>query len=130
MQLFDTYRELYEDFCKIDDFNLEDRVKGVPAQKQFWASRLIDAKINRDKLYKQKKALTLAVKDKLLANSPVSLDKKTLDSLDSSPQLEKINENIKESDYLIEYLELIFKNISFISQDFKNIIDLKRLEEQ
>jgi hypothetical protein len=52
-----------------------------------------------------------------------------MDDLDKSPSLETITQKIKEQEFLIEYLEKLVSNITFISQDIKNIIMLKQLQE-
>ena len=124
------YQQQYEEFCKIDDFTLEDRTKRVPAEKHFWVCRLIDAKIEKDKLYKSKASTKHTLQKKLMEESPVVLNKQVLDDLDKTPTLENINQKIKEQEYLIEYLTKIVDIITYISQDIKNIILIKQLETQ
>ena len=123
------YQIQFAEFCKIDDFNLEERAKRVPAEKHFWVARFIEAKIERSNLNKQKKKLKEAVIEELVNDSPVAITKQTMDRIDNSPQLETINDKLKDIDFLIEYLELVVKTISFIAQDIKNIIEIKKLEE-
>lgn len=124
----DTYRDIYAEWVKIDDLNLEDKVKQVPSQKQFWLSRLIDAKRDLIKLNKRKKSLREAVISKMV-NGPVRADKVAMKEVDNSPQLEDINDKIEQVELLVEFLENLLKLVSFISQDFKNIIDVKKLSE-
>lgn len=126
---FEHYKELYEAFTKIDDFNLTQVAKRVPQEKHFWAARLIEAKIARDEVKKQKTQLRNSLITKMMDDSPVNLDKKLLDKIDNTPQFEEINEKIQEWEYLVEYLELIMKSVSFIAQDIKNIISLKEMEQ-
>lgn len=123
------YQQQYEEFCKIDDFTLEDRTKRVPAEKHFWVCRLIDAKIERDKLYRVKASTKNALQRKIMEESPVNLNKQVLDDLDKTPTLENINQKIKEQEYLIEYLEKLVSQITFIGNDIKNILELKKLQE-
>ena len=54
MELLKRYQEQYEEFTKIDDFNIESRAKRVPAEKHFWANKLIESKIEKYSLLKQK----------------------------------------------------------------------------
>jgi hypothetical protein len=123
------YQQQYEEFCKIDDFTLEDRTKRVPAEKHFWVCRLIDAKIEKDKLYRAKASTKSMLQKKIMEESPVVLNKQVLDDLDKTPSLENINQKIKEQEYLIEYLEKLVSQITFIGNDIKNILELKKLEE-
>lgn len=130
MELIKKYDEQYKEFTDIDDFNIESRAKRVPAEKHFWANKLIDSKIEKYSLLKQKKKLKDKVIREIMSDSPVALDKKTLDKIDDTHELEDINEKIQEQEFLIEYLELLMKNVSFIAQDIKNIIMIKQLETQ
>lgn len=129
MELLKQYKEQYEEFTKIDDFNLEQRAKRVPAEKHFWVARLIDAKIEKEKLLKSKKKLKNTIIKKMMDDSPVKLDKKLLDKIDDTDHFEEINDKIKENEILTEYLELVVKAVSYIAQDIKNIVDLKTLEQ-
>lgn len=128
-ELIKKYQQQYEEFCKIDDFTLEDRARRVPSEKHFWVCRLIDAKIEKDKLYKAKASTKQTLQKKLMEESPVVLNKQVMDDLDKTPSLENINQKIKEQEYLIEYLEKLVSQITFIGNDIKNILELKKIQE-
>jgi hypothetical protein len=129
-ELIKKYQTQYEEFAKITDFNLEDVTRRVPSEKHFWVCRLIDAKIEKDKLYKLKASTKHILQKRIMEESPVALNKQVLDDLDKTPSLEAINQKIKEQEYLIEYLTKIVDIITYISQDIKNIILIKQLETQ
>jgi hypothetical protein len=129
LELIKRYQIQFEEFTKITDFNLEEITKRVPAEKHFWVCRLIDAKIEKDKLYKIKASTKHTLQKKLMEESPVALNKQVMDDLDKTPSLENINQKIKEQEYLVEYLDRVVGLITFISQDIKNILSLKQLEE-
>jgi hypothetical protein len=129
-ELIKKYQKQYEEFVKIDDFTLEDRTRRVPAEKHFWVCRLIDAKIEKEKLNKLKSSTKHTLQKKIMEESPVALNKQVLDDLDKTPSLENLNQKIKEQEYLIEYLTKIVDIITYISQDIKNIILIKQLETQ
>jgi hypothetical protein len=129
-ELIKKYQQQYEEFTKIDDFNLEDVTRRVPAEKHFWVCRLIDAKIDKDKLYKLKASTKHTLQKKIMEESPVALNKQVFDDLDKTPSLEAINQKIKEQEYLIEYLEKLVSQITFIGNDIKNIIEIKKIQEQ
>ena len=128
-ELIKKYQTQYEEFAKINDFNLEDVTRRVPSEKHFWVCRLIDAKIDKDKLYKLKASTKHTLQKKLMEESPVALNKQYLDDLDKTPSLEAINQKIKEQEYLIEYLEKLVSQITFIGNDIKNILELRKLQE-
>ena len=129
LELIKKYQAQFEEFVRIDDFTLEEVTRRVPAEKHFWVCRLIDAKIEKDKLYKIKASTKHTLQKKLMEESPVSLNKQVLDDLDKTPSLENINQKIKEIEYMVEYLDRVVSLITFISQDIKNIIELKKLQE-
>ena len=64
-----------------------------------------------------------------MEESPVALNKQVLEDLDKTPSLENINQKIKEQEYLIEYLEKLVSQITFIGNDIKNILELRKLQE-
>lgn len=129
MNLFEEYTEQYKEFCNIDDFNIEDRAKKIPAEKHFWITRLIEAKKELYNLNKKKKKIKDNLTKKMVDEGVINLSKKTLDDLENTDTIEQLNEKIQDQTLLIEYLELLVKNITFISQDIKNIISLKQLEQ-
>jgi hypothetical protein len=128
-ELIKKYQTQYEEFAKITDFNLEDVTRRVPAEKHFWVCRLIDAKIEKDKLYRSKASTKHTLQKRIMEESPVALNKQVLDDLDKTPSLENINQKIKEQEYLIEYLEKLVSQITFIGNDIKNILELRKLQE-
>jgi len=129
MELIKRYQEQYNEFAKIDDFNLEERAKRVPAEKHFWVCRLIDAKIEKERLIKQKDTLRHQLMDKVVAESPVKLNKQILGDMDKAPSLEVLNQKIREHEFLLEYLERLVNQITYIAQDIKNISEIKKLQE-
>ena len=55
--------------------------------------------------------------------------KKTLDNIDNTPELEDINDKLKDSEYLIEYLDHVVKIFSFLDNSIKNIIECEKLQQ-
>lgn len=116
------------EFCKLDDMNLAERLKKVPEEKHFWNTQLTDAKILLWKMEKQKKVEEKELAKKVVAGSEVTITKGSLDKMVAAG-LEKLDDEIKQQGFLISWLELNTKTVSFIAQDFKNIIDFKKVEE-
>ncbi len=130
MEIIKRYQQQYEEFCKIDDFNLDAVAKRVPAEKHFWVCRLIDAKIEKDRLIRLKNKKREDVQQKLLQESPVKLNKQYLDKIDESDALVDLTQKIKDQEFVIEYLDLLVRQVTFIAQDIKNIVEIKKLQEQ
>ena len=129
--LYKKYTDMYREFTKINDFNLKERAHRIPAEKHFWVEKLMDAKRFLIKLEKKRKKLLDQEKESLILNkkSPVSLEKKTLDSI-VTDALEKLNDDIADQKLMVEFLERTVSNVSFIAQDMKNIIETIKLENE
>jgi hypothetical protein len=69
------------------------------------------------------------VQQKLLQESPVKLNKQYLDKIDESDALVDLTQRIKDQEFVIEYLDLLVRQVTFIAQDIKNIVEIKRLQE-
>lgn len=128
MTKFEEYVQEYMEFTKINDLNLEQRVMRVPAEKHCWVERLILAKKEKYKLLLTKKKTKETLTKKMIEGGIVNLSKQTLDSLENTETMEEINERLQELEHLIEFLELTVKNITFIGNDIKNILELKRMQ--
>jgi hypothetical protein len=108
--------------------NIGDKTKQAIGRKQWIVARLFDTKRDLFKLQKEKKVLKQAVIDKLVVNSPVNLDKSTMTAIDNSSELESINDQIKECEFLVEYLEASVRMYMYIAQDIKNLISAHQLQ--
>jgi hypothetical protein len=129
------YERLKQDtaeWCSINLMNLGDRTKQAIGRKQWIVARLFDMKRDLMKLQKEKKLLKQAVIDELIGNSasPVNLDKSVLAAIDNSDELEAINEQIKDCEFLVAYLEASVKMYTYIAQDIKNLISAHTLQTE
>jgi hypothetical protein len=125
------YERLKQDtaeWCSINLMNIGDKTKQAIGRKQWIVARLFDTKRDLFKLQKEKKVLKQAVIDKLVVNSPVNLDKSTMTAIDNSSELESINDQIKECEFLVEYLEASVRMYMYIAQDIKNLISAHQLQ--
>lgn len=130
-ELYKKYIKMYQEFSKIDDFNLKERALRIPAEKHFWVEKMIDAKRNLYKLEKRKKKLVDETTKQLVSGkTPVRLDKNMLNSLNETEEIEKISDDIQEYILLVKFLEVTVSNISYIAQDIKNIIEISKLENE
>jgi len=127
--LFEIYKEEIIKDTKIDEINLLEKQLCLPAIKHKWVARLIQQKREKNNLLKKRKELKEQVLEKIKDQIPPGIPKKALDArLDSTEEIQKIDENIQDIDIMIEYLEkieIIFKSMSY---DLRNIIDINKLE--
>lgn len=122
--LFKFNNELADDL-RMDELSIKERAMLAPTIKHKWVARTAQYKFG---LIKLKAAQKEAIKN-LAKTSPVSLSKSTLENMASkSPELQKYTENIEKLESVIEYLEKVEKLTSSLTFDYKNVIDLQKLE--
>lgn len=117
-------KELMED-VKMDELTIKERAMLAPTVKHKWVARTVQYKSMLLKLKSAQKALI----KKVSSTSPVSLTKTTLEHIASnSPELQQVQEGIEKVETIIEYLEKVEKLTSSLTFDYKNVIDLQKLE--
>lgn len=129
MDKFSKYKARMDAFTEnINDVDLADTLKKIPAEKHFWITQLTDARRELYKMEINKKRIEAELSGSAVSGSKVLMTKGSLDE-QVKAKMEEYLEKIQDQKFLIEWLELTCKTVSFYAQDFKNIIDLKKLEE-
>jgi hypothetical protein len=115
---------------EINEMNLKEASMRAPARKHFWASKLINHKIELNTLVKSKNVLVKSLISKAEAASPVTLSKINLEkTVEATDEVKKINEEIKENESIVEYLEKVEKVYSSVTYDIKNMIQMTSMEQ-
>ena len=115
---------------QLDDFNIKESQMRLPARKQFWVARLMEAKIKRNSLFRDKKKLKKEVVKKVISDSPVRISQSAAESAaERHESISKLNVSISEQDNIIEYLEKVEKIMGQMHWDIKNIIDINKMEQ-
>lgn len=122
-------KELAED-TKVDELNLLQKQLTLPTIKHKWVFRLIDQKRHLNNLLRKKKMAKIAVFSSLDEQGiPPGITKSSLEKkIDESDTIQKINQDIEETELLIEYLEkteAIFRSMTY---DLSNVIKIVSLE--
>ena len=122
--LTEYQKELESDF-KMDELSIKEKAMLAPVIKHKWVGRTTVHKLQLVRVNNMKKEEL----KKLAASSPVPLSKASLEKVaDGSEKIQKINETIEKLEQLIVYLEKIEKVASSLTYDYKNVIDLQKLE--
>lgn len=128
--MIERYREEINKDLVINDFNIKDVQLKLPSRKHYWAARLIDAKISLHRLIKRKKALKETIVKRIVSEAPVRLTQQTAEiAAESSDELQNITIEIKDYEFVIEYLEKVEKIMSGMGFDIKNIIEIQKMEQ-
>jgi hypothetical protein len=126
--LFEEYENEITLDTKIDELNLLEKQLQLPSVKHKWVARLISHKRKLNILNKKRKEIKESVLSKL-QDIPKGIPRKSLDSkIDSTEQILSIDEEIEETNIMIEYLEKVEQIFKTMSYDLKNIIDINKLE--
>lgn len=130
MDFFEKIKHEINSDLVLDRINLLEKQLMLPAIKHKWVSRLIDQKRHKNSLEAKKKQLKADVLKTLQDNGiPSNLPKAALDrKIESSDSLLKIDEQIKETEIIIEYLEKVENICRSLTYDIKNAVELEKLE--
>jgi hypothetical protein len=130
MDLFEKIQKEIEEDLKLDRLNLLEKQMMLPAIKHKWVSRLIQNKRHKNHLETSKKILKNDVLKKIEENGiPKNLPKIALDKkIESTDSILKIEEQIKETEIIIEYLEKVENICRSLTYDIKNAVELEKLE--
>jgi hypothetical protein len=130
VDLLNKYKQEIEQDLIINDFNIKEVQLRLASRKHFWVARLIDEKINLNKLHKKKKDLKKKLTSKIINEAPVRLTQQTAErAADCTDEIISISDSIKDSEFVIEYLEKVDKIMNNLHWDIKNIIDIQKMEQ-
>ena len=130
MDLFNKYFEEIKQDTNFDQINILDKQLMLPAIKHKWIARLMEHKRNKITLERKKKELKEQVLSKLTADGiPTGIPQAAIrQKVESSEIIKKIDEDLKEADLIIEYLEKVEKIFSSVTYDIGNATKLMVLE--
>ena len=130
MDLIKKYKDEIGQDLIINDFNIKEVQLRLPSRKHFWAARLIDAKIELHSLQKSKKNLKKQLVKRIQETSPVKLTSQAAEiAAESSSEISSLNDQIKEYEFVIEYLDKATSVLNQVGWDIKNIIEIQKLEQ-
>jgi hypothetical protein len=130
MELLTKYGEEIIEDAKMDQLNILEKQLMLPAIKHKWVSRLIQQKRHKILLERKKKELKEEVFSSLEKQGiPTGIPKASIkQKVESSNVIRKIDEDLKDADLIIEYLEKVEKIFSSITYDIGNATKLMVLE--
>jgi len=125
----------YLDEARIDT-NL-DRLEVTSTQEQLvsnkhkWSARLINHKITLNGLKFKRSSLLDEYINEFQDKEPVRVNRSIAEkAVQNKKDIKIIDLKIQNETLIISFLENIYKNISFATNDIKNLIELMKLETQ
>jgi hypothetical protein len=130
MELLKKYMDEIGQDLVVDDFNLKEVQMRLPARKHFWVARLMDAKVEKNRLLLKKKRLKKELTKKVITESPIKISISTAEQhAERHESILQITELINEYIVIVEYLEKCEKVLSSMSFDLKNIVEINKMEQ-
>lgn len=115
---------------RLDDMNIGEKALEMPAIKHFWVAKFIRAKIELKKKENERTELIKKIESNPEQFSEVALSKEGLRrAVMSSPKMKELTTRIDELNMIIEYLNDAKFVLGRATDDIKNFIELKKLEQ-
>jgi len=120
--------KLDTDLDRLEVINTQERLVN---NKHKWSARLINHKINLSN-FKFKRSSALEEKITEFQNTePVRVNRSIAEkAVRNKKEIKVLDLKIANEQLIIDYLENIYKNISFATNDIKNLVELMKLETQ
>lgn len=129
IELFDEYYKKIEEFLKIDELNMKDAQMSLPSVRHYWVGRLMYHKQQILKFKKAKDKAIKTLKNRLINESPIGLNSKTIDSsVQSHEIIQKIDQEIADNELLVEYLTKVESNFRDAQYGMNNLTKIITLE--
>jgi hypothetical protein len=129
-EVLSNYIQQIKNDLEINQINIADVARKLPARRHHWAARLIEHKIKINELEKQKSNIIKEVSAKIGRDSPVLMSSKTIqNAAEGSNDIQSINEQIASNKLIVEFLEQVQKNFFSTSHDVRNIVEIMKLEQ-
>ena len=129
MDLLDKYIEELKQELVIDELNVTNVQRRLPARRHFWAARLIQHKRDIFRLKREKDEIEQRIAKELREKSVTKLSiPESISIAKKSSGVKNILEKLYELELVVELLENAEKNLSSMVWDIKNIVALIQME--
>ena len=115
----------------IDRLNVTDVQEKLVNNKHKWSARLINHKIKINKYRNQRFTILEEKIEEFQNTQPVMVNKSIAEkAVSKKKDIRVIDNKIENEILIIQHVENIYKNISFATNDIKNLVELMKLEMQ
>lgn len=130
MELLQKYIKEIEADLKIDEFNIKEVQMRTPSRKHFWTSRMINHKVELEKLKNDKLRLKKVLVTEFSTKNDMRLSLPAIEkAAENVKEMQDLSNKIKEVEFIIELLEKTEKTLSSLSFDLSNCIKIMALEQ-
>lgn len=130
MELLDKYKKELDEDIKINVVNIRDLQMSLPGIKHKWATRLINHKIEINKI----NSLVIKAKNVIIENQTknpnVTLSKPSLEQYaEKHETIIRLKTKIEDEEFIVMYLEKVERILNSVTYDIKNLVDILKLEQ-
>ena len=113
----------------LDRLEVTSTQEQLVANKHKWSARLIHHKINLNNLKSKRYSLLEQYITDYQDKEPVRVNKSIAErAVENKKDVKALDLKIQNESLIISFLENIYKNISFATNDIKNLVELMKLE--
>lgn len=129
--IIDQYLQEAEIDTTLDRLSISDTQERLVNNKHKWAARLIQHRYKVNKYNTEKNITIENLIKEYQNNQPVAVSKNIAEkAIINDPSIIKINFKIENELLIIDFLDKIYKNVSFATNDIKNLVEIIKLETQ
>ena len=129
--IIDQYLKEVSIDTNLDRLEVTSTQEQLLANKHKWSARLINHKINLNNLKYKKSSLLEEYIAEYQDKEPVRVNRSIAQrAVENKKEVKAIDLKIQNEALIISFLENIYKNVSFATNDIKNLIELMKLETQ
>ena len=129
--IIDQYLKEVSIDTNLDRLEVTSTQEQLLANKHKWSARLINHKINLNNLKYKKSSLLEEYIAEYQDKEPVRVNRSIAQrAVENKKEVKAIDFKIQNEVLIISFLENIYKNVSFATNDIKNLIELMKLETQ
>ena len=115
----------------IDRLNVTEVQEKLVNNKHKWSARLINHKIKLNKYRNQRFTILEEKIEEYQNTQPVMVNKSIAEkAVSKKKDIRVIDNKIENEILIIQHVENIYKNISFATNDIKNLVELMKIEMQ
>jgi len=115
----------------LDRLEVTSTQEQLVANKHKWSARLINHKITLNNFKSKRSSRLEEYITKYQDDEPVRVNRSIAEkAVQNKKEIKAIDLKIQNEALIISFLENIYKNISFATNDIKNLVELMKLETQ
>ena len=129
MSLLEQYIDELTKDVEIDEFSLKECQMKLPAVKHKWVGRLIRHKRDLYKAHSERRELVKTVVEKIKDAQEYAMTTPAAEKLAAKHEpVVKIDDNIRDLELVIEFLDKCEKIFHSMSFDIKNLVEIIKME--